>query len=314
MKIVLYLLLALAGTYVLFGVIPAVIAFFRICRHYELTPYPEMEKPEAYFGDGWDRVRETEGFWQSAEKTRVSVKSQDGTLLWADRYDFGGTKTALLMHGFGTAPINNFACLGRFLAREGYDLLVPEERGHGESGGRPTLGLREADDVLAWLDTLKDGRSVVCGVSMGAAAIAYASKAIDPARAEALVLDCGFASPCAQMKRELVSRHVPAFLLMPTVTLCLRLVAKKDPTKSVREALTQTRVPCFFLHGENDEKVPADEGKENFRACGAEKQWLCVPKARHGTAMPVGGEAAEQKLKEFLENCGKTEERAWRNS
>ena len=60
-----------------------------------------------------------------------------------------------------------------FLLDAGYDVLAPDARGHGESGGLATYGVREADDLqrwAAWIRRRSPGRCVYAlGSSMGGA-------------------------------------------------------------------------------------------------------------------------------------------------
>jgi len=62
--------------------------------------------------------------------------------------------------------------MGRLFLRQGYRILLPDSRAHGESGGSvATYGLREGDDIHRWVDWLY-GKGATCvdgfGESMGA--------------------------------------------------------------------------------------------------------------------------------------------------
>lgn len=65
--------------------------------------------------------------------------------------------------------------MGRLFLRQGYRILLPDSRAHGESGGSvATYGLREGDDIHRWVDWLY-GKGATCvngfGESMGAALV-----------------------------------------------------------------------------------------------------------------------------------------------
>jgi fermentation-respiration switch protein FrsA (DUF1100 family) len=87
--------------------------------------------------------------------------------------------------------------LAGMFRQEGYATLTPDSRGHGESGGDfVTYGLREAADLIRWLDWLSDGRCrdgvYALGESMGAATVLTALPR--EARIRAAVAESGFAS------------------------------------------------------------------------------------------------------------------------
>ncbi len=99
----------------------------------------------------------------------------------------------VLAHDLGSSKAS-LANLASVLMQDGFTLLLPDFRGHGESGGeRSTLGVDEKRDLLAavtFLASLDDTgpREVgVYGVGMGAHAAVLA--AADEPRIQVLVLD-----------------------------------------------------------------------------------------------------------------------------
>ena len=105
---------------------------------------------------------------------RVTLRAADGTRIAAHRLDGppDARCTVVLVHGFvnssRTPAIHAFA---HVLADE-VDVLVPDLRGHGRSGGRCTLGRDEPLDVAAAVAAADPSRPVVTvGVSLGGAAV-----------------------------------------------------------------------------------------------------------------------------------------------
>ena len=95
----------------------------------------------------------------------------------------GSEKTAVLFHGYHAEPLVNFGVQASFLYDKGFNLLLPSQRGHGESGGKSTLGIYEKHDLLAWLDWVKTQthakEALVYGMSMGCFAAESASAESD---------------------------------------------------------------------------------------------------------------------------------------
>ena len=115
-----------------------------------------------------------------------SITVADGTKIdvWVlkakrDRGSAGGT--ALLLHGLGESKAK-YLRAGEHLAKMGYDVVLPDLRAHGRSGGKyVTYGALEKLDVKAVMDDLIGSGTVhknvyVFGVTLGAAtAIQYGS-------------------------------------------------------------------------------------------------------------------------------------------
>ena len=105
---------------------------------------------------------------------RESWTTDDGVRLRAHRVTprMPARATIVLVHGFaGWSRTPAIHAMAHALARHGLEVLVPELRGHGRSGGRCTLGVDEARDVEAAVRAARSDLPVVTlGVSLGAAA------------------------------------------------------------------------------------------------------------------------------------------------
>src|SRR5260370_18320740 len=111
----------------------------------------------------------------------VSVEAQDGITLraWYFVHTAMTRNTVIVLHGLGDTRRGMSGQAELFL-RHGYNVLAPDSRAHGASGGElATFGILEADDVHRWVSWLKDrlpARGCVfgSGVSMGAGIILQA--------------------------------------------------------------------------------------------------------------------------------------------
>ncbi len=102
----------------------------------------------------------------------------------------------ILLHGIADSRASQIG-LARMVLTNGYSVLAPDSRGHGESGGElATYGLLEADDVHRWVDWLiaaEHPRKVFgLGESLGAAVLIQ-SLAVEN-RFSAIVAECPFTS------------------------------------------------------------------------------------------------------------------------
>ncbi|HEV2690500.1 MAG TPA: alpha/beta fold hydrolase, partial [Bryobacteraceae bacterium] len=133
------------------------------------------------------------GEWRSVE-----ITARDGAVLraWLLRPTEWNGNVVMVLHGISDSRMGPMGLAKLFLA-QGYEVLAPDSRGHGESGGElVTYGLCEADDVHRWVDWLiADGhpRKVFgMGESLGAAVLLQ-SLAVEP-RFSAVVAECPFAN------------------------------------------------------------------------------------------------------------------------
>ena len=107
----------------------------------------------------------------------VEITAADGVTLnaWYVRPHNANGRDVLMLHGV-TDNREGVAGFASTLLDHGYGVLLPDSRAHGESGGTmATYGLREADDIHAWVDWLYLRRQSKCvygfGESMGAALV-----------------------------------------------------------------------------------------------------------------------------------------------
>jgi len=106
----------------------------------------------------------------------VAIQAVDGVVLqgWYIVPEHQNGQAVILLHGIGDNR-GGVAGYGQAFLRQGYRILLPDSRAHGESGGTvATYGLLESDDVRRWVSWLY-GKGARCvdgfGESMGAALV-----------------------------------------------------------------------------------------------------------------------------------------------
>ena len=113
----------------------------------------------------------------TSDLTDVSIPAIDGVVLRAwnlqPRKIFANA--VILSHGLSDNRAGMIA-YAQFFLRHGYDVLMPDARAHGISGGEiATYGIREANDLHRWLDWLDVNEHPACvygfAESMGAAGL-----------------------------------------------------------------------------------------------------------------------------------------------
>ena len=201
--------------------------------------------------------------------------------------DFG-RDTVIICHGIGSnkASVLNIA---RSLVPHGYNVLVFDFRGHGESDGQLTsLGDLERQDVLAAVQWLQEQhprqsrRVLGLGVSTGAAALL--SAAIDPSPAgqsiEAVAVLAGFDELRGLGRSVATTRFLPPLSwVADRVGLALASAQVGTDLKQFAPAQTIKQLwprPLLVIHGLNDDIIPFEHGERLFEAAYEPKRrvWL----------------------------------------
>lgn len=219
----------------------------------------------------------------------ISIVAADGANLraWWLRPAASNGKCVIVLHGIADSSASSVGFAPMFLS-QGYSVLVPDSRAHGESGGDVvTYGLLEKHDVVAWTAWMRAqgcGRIYGLGESLGAAILIQAA-AVKPAFA-AIVAESSYVD-LQSVGEYRVSKRVPmplAKLVVKTGMLYARLVYGFDfGEASPLAAIRQSETPILLIHGMNDSETPPWHSQQLAAANGKTSLWL-VPNATHTAA------------------------------
>ena len=254
-------------------------------------------------------IREKAAALKEIPMEQMSIRSHDGYVLRARWYPAEGAKrTVLLAHGWRGSWNVDFSASAPFLHEQSCNLLLIDQRCHGDSGGDLiSYGILERRDILAWLDWIEanhPGTPVyLCGLSMGAATVLMTAELDVANRVTAIIADCGYSTPQGIVK-ETVGKTLKG-LTGPTLAAvnlnCKRRAGFTLKQASPVEAMAKnTEIPCLFVHGDADEFVPIRMGIENYYACQAPKEAFFVHGAGHAQCFIVDPEGYQRKLTEFF--------------
>ena len=246
----------------------------------------------------------------------VRVNGTDGTMLRgtyiADTR--GSHQTVILLHGLYQ---NRMMCLPyvSIYRNLGYNVLLIDQRGHGESGGEHTdWGLSEVDDLTQWVQWLheKDGAMKIGlhGISLGAAmALLYAGSD----RGDSLsfvVADSSYGNIIALGREKLRQaakdeRVVWGYnILDPFFQAAMlfhthKLVSNIEPAQAVRFI----KAPVLFLHGSQDKLVPVQTVQSLYDNCGSTDKHIYIFKdSPHAVGIETDTDAYHRVVTRFLRN------------
>ncbi len=212
-------------------------------------------------------------------------------------------ETVVMVHGWTSSRREPMSKAG-YLLDAGYNVLVFDLRGHGQSDGNyTTLGFTESDDVaaaVAFARSRDPGPIALLGYSMGGA-LAIETGARD-AEVSAVIEDSGFGS-LDNVFRAGFQRVTD----LPAVPFGLPLVAIGQVDLGIQLGAVRPVVDAARLHkpllaivGTADKVVPPSEGFDLFRAAPGPKQLLVVPGAGHVDGYKVHKALYEQTVLSFL--------------
>ncbi len=194
------------------------------------------------------------------------------------------------------------------LVARGYNALLFDLRGHGESGGlRYTLGTAEQRDVLGAVAYLEDRgfapqRMGFWSHSMGAATVLLAA-AVSP-DVRTIVADSSFARLEDLLDRELPrASGLPGFF-NPPILFFARTVFGAD-ARVLNPVEVVAGLPpdsLFIIHGEADGLIPVDHARRIAAAAGPAVYdlWI-VPNARHDRVSEVSPKQYQERVLAFFD-------------
>ena len=244
----------------------------------------------------------------------VSVRSCDGLQL-AGRYYHtkDGAPLAILFHGYRGMPCRDFCGGADICFRRGFNVLLIEERAHGNSQGHTiTFGVKERYDVLSWVEyaveRFGDGLQILLGgISMGGGTVLMASELALPKNVRGILADCPFSSPAAILRQVIEARGWPVRLAYPLTALSAAVFGGFSLNGAdAAEAVKHTRVPILLIHGEADGLVPCEMSRRIAAANPAMVELHTFPGADHGLSYLADTPRYIRLVEDFCERCFQT--------
>lgn len=279
---------------------------------------------EELFKAPWDRILGIENHRQDLGRMhaledrygwqRVRVPSKDGTVLRGTFIETvkGGRKAVVLLHGLYQ---NRSMCVPYIDMYEemGYNVLLVDLRGHGESGGNQTdWGIHDVDDMNAWVDFLRSKNPSMeigfHGISLGAAMALIYSGSSEGKNMKFYVSDSSYGNLLALGRDKIMTytgdnRLVLGMdVLNPFMQAAMffhtgKILSDVDPACQVKHMTS----PVLFLHGGADMLVPPSAAEELLADSSSTKKELYIfDGAAHTMEMATNGPAYKRTVQKFV--------------
>ncbi len=239
--------------------------------------------------------------------TPWSMRTEDGLTLrgWYHPTD-ERRHLVILIHGMWSSWAE-MAGLGRDLHERGYDVLLFDLRGHGQSdASRLFMGHRERGDlraVQAWAKQQRftPDRIGWVGYSMGGSTLLM--EAAQNPNIRVAVIDSPYGNLPELLDAQLTRySNLPRFFNPGILTAAhLAFGVRTDDLIPIRSARSWGRRPLLLIHGEADTIVPAQQARMLASALGATCQTVMVPGVEHVEAYRMNPERYVSRVDRFLQ-------------
>ncbi len=252
-------------------------------------------------------IDDTTWFLEESNYEDFYVTSKDGLKLHNYLLPNNSTdKWIIAVHGY-TSEGKLMAPYARKFYDMGYNVILPDLRGHGLSEGDYIgMGWDERFDIIDLIqyivDDNEDSQIVLFGVSMGASTVMNVSGEELPSNVKAIIEDCGYTSAWDEFSYQLKELFgLPAFPMMHTASLIGKIRAGYWLGEaSAIDQVKNSKTPMLFIHGDSDTFVPSHMLDELYSATKVEKEKLIIAGAGHAKSKDVDPELYWSTIIDFI--------------
>ncbi|MFC2140477.1 alpha/beta hydrolase, partial [Candidatus Auribacterota bacterium] len=240
----------------------------------------------------------------------ISFKTSDQLEIkgWFIKNEMPSQTTLIVCHGFETNK-SDILGVASFLYRGGYNLLLFDFRGHGESQkSHCSFGLNEQYDLLGAVHFLKKHRFKqsqkigLWGGSMGAAVGLVTAKICS--EISVIVSDCAFKSLSSALMNHLKLLYgLPKYPLGYLVVASYMIYFRKNPfffTPLQAVGEFKNLKGLLIIHGKEDERTPVSDAYALYEKTICPKEILIVEEAKHFESHAILEKKYETKVLEFF--------------
>ena len=232
-----------------------------------------------------------------SEDAKISINSFDGFELLAEKITYCEEphNWVILVHSYRTDHTVMYPYAEEYLDK-GYNVLLPDNRAHGNSEGLFIgMGYLDQFDLADWVDYIiildADANIIIHGLSMGAAtAMMYSGGEDIPINVKAIIEDCGYTSAFDYLSWKLKQRfNLPDVPIISIANISFKIAAGYFMNQaSAIDAVKQSEIPILFIHGTEDTTVPVENVYSLYNAAeNCEKDLYIVEGAKHGESLNV---------------------------
>lgn len=253
--------------------------------------------------------RKVQDWLTKVKREKLSLEADDKSILVARQIvtDAANNKWVVILHGYN-GNMEDIYDIAMHYHEEGYNILMPDLRGNGESEG-PFLGMGWLDrlDVINWVDVIlavnPSAEIAIHGVDMGADTALMLSGEPIKSSIKVIVAEGAYNNAWEVTRKEYKTRYEkwPAFPFLNMINPVMKVWAgyslkEADAVKQVKK----TSVPILLIRGKNDTYVTEDMTKELDQAIASPHEVLTVATGTHEDCRYAEPDSYYNKTFEFI--------------
>lgn len=221
-----------------------------------------------------DYVNQKKRILQAHGCKRASLKVKGGSRLNAFYIpgEEGERRTVILFHGYGESGLQMTEYGIYYRERFGVNVLLPDARAHGESGGKLTgLGWLDRTDCLEWINWViqlhgENAQIGLHGYAMGGSEILLAAGEGFPKQVAWMAVDGAYMDlfPVCEKRLKKTFGLPMKFLVSLAGILCGLKAGYIWQKVSVKRTVSSLRLPILYITGTEDEWNTGEEVKQFF--------------------------------------------------
>lgn len=244
--------------------------------------------------------------WLDKQSEDVYIQSQDGLKLHGDFIDQKSGVYMIMIHGYRSDGSSIISPIKK-MYKCGYNLLIPDLRGHGESEGDYIgMGWDDRKDIIQWIDYIlsidPQASIILYGVSMGGATVMNVSGEKLPHQVKAIIEDCGYTSAWDVIKThtDMSEFQSEIALRMASFVTMIKAGYRLEDVQPI-EQVKKSQTPILFIHGAQDSFIPVEMVKKLYNAASCPKEMLIITKGNHANSCAVDPQTYYRTIFEFID-------------
>lgn len=212
----------------------------------------------------------------------------------------------VLFHGYSGSKSGLVAYAEEFNKMDFSTLLIDFRGSGGSEGDQTTIGFKEAKDVKATFDFIKNKfpnqEIILFGTSMGAVSIMKAVADLG-VQSNKIILECPFGTMRQTVKKRFEAMNLPSFPLADLLMFYGAIQTGFNPYKhKPMEYAKDVKISTLLLYGKHDTRVTLEETEGIYENLSGQKELVILENSGHENYLSNDKKDWLSSIKKFIKN------------